>query len=52
MLFIAVTLDGAIIHRSGLITGGPTSPQSTKQWDEKDVDGNIKIKTINEIVNI
>ncbi|CAO3618161.1 unnamed protein product [Cunninghamella blakesleeana] len=40
----AVTLDGAIIHRSGLITGGPTSVQSTKQWDEKDVDGLLRTR--------
>ncbi|KAI9308835.1 hypothetical protein BJ944DRAFT_155459 [Cunninghamella echinulata] len=40
----AVTLDGAIIHRSGLITGGPTSAQSTRQWDEKDVDGLLRTR--------
>lgn len=41
---IAVTLDGSILHRSGLITGGPSSSQKTKIWDEKDVDGKATIQ--------
>ncbi|KAI0757514.1 condensin complex subunit SMC1 [Daedaleopsis nitida] len=35
----AVTLDGTIIHKSGLITGGKSSQQSGKKWEEKDVQG-------------
>ncbi|CAK5262899.1 unnamed protein product [Mycena citricolor] len=35
----AVTLEGTIIHRSGLITGGKSSHNSGKKWDEKDVAG-------------
>ncbi|KAJ7598927.1 condensin complex subunit SMC1 [Mycena floridula] len=34
----AVTLDGTIIHKSGLITGGKSS-HSAKKWEEKDVQG-------------
>ncbi|KAE9404591.1 condensin complex subunit SMC1 [Gymnopus androsaceus JB14] len=35
----AVTLDGTIIHKSGLITGGRSTHGSEKKWDEKDVQG-------------
>ncbi|CAO3599503.1 unnamed protein product [Absidia cylindrospora] len=40
----AVTLDGNVIHRSGLITGGPSSSQKDKIWDEKDVDGLLRTR--------
>ncbi|CAO3595495.1 unnamed protein product [Absidia cylindrospora] len=40
----AVTLDGNVIHRSGLITGGPSSSQKAKIWDEKDVDGLMRTR--------
>ncbi|KAF8214101.1 condensin complex subunit SMC1 [Mycena galopus ATCC 62051] len=40
----AVTLEGTIIHRSGLITGGKSTHNSGKKWDEKDVQGLIKKK--------
>ncbi|KAF7984629.1 hypothetical protein HWV62_12853 [Athelia sp. TMB] len=33
----AVTLDGTIIHKSGLMTGGRSTHNNGKKWDEKDV---------------
>jgi structural maintenance of chromosome 1 len=36
---IAVTLEGTIIHKSGLITGGRSTHNNAKKWDEKDVQG-------------
>ncbi|KIM24825.1 hypothetical protein M408DRAFT_26772 [Serendipita vermifera MAFF 305830] len=33
----AVTLDGTVIHKSGLITGGRSSHNSGKTWEEKEV---------------
>ncbi|KAI8886812.1 hypothetical protein K501DRAFT_243409 [Backusella circina FSU 941] len=33
----AVTLDGMVIHTSGLITGGQESTQSTQRWEENEV---------------
>ncbi|KAJ7812847.1 hypothetical protein B0H13DRAFT_2143623 [Mycena leptocephala] len=35
----AVTLEGTIIHKSGLITGGKSTHNSGRKWDEKDVQG-------------
>ncbi|KAK7467271.1 Structural maintenance of chromosomes protein 1 [Stygiomarasmius scandens] len=35
----AVTLEGTIIHKSGLITGGRSTHGSEKKWDEKAVEG-------------
>ena len=35
---VVVTLEGTVIHKSGLITGG-RSTHSTKKWDESDVKG-------------
>ena len=37
----AVTLDGTIIHKSGLITGGHDSRNNGKVWEEHEVEGNI-----------
>jgi structural maintenance of chromosome 1 len=34
-----VTLEGTVIHKSGLITGGRSSQNTGKKWDEKDVQG-------------
>lgn len=34
-----MTLEGTVIHKSGLITGGRSSHNSNKKWDEKDVQG-------------
>jgi len=36
-----VTLEGTIIHKSGLITGGRSTHSSSKKWDEKDVQGEM-----------
>ncbi|KAI0247997.1 cohesin complex subunit psm1 [Lactifluus subvellereus] len=35
----AVTLEGTVIHKSGLITGGRSSHDSAKKWEEKDIQG-------------
>ncbi|THU82274.1 condensin complex subunit SMC1 [Dendrothele bispora CBS 962.96] len=35
----AVTLEGTIIHKSGLITGGRSTHGGEKKWDEKAVEG-------------
>jgi structural maintenance of chromosome 1 len=37
----AVTLEGTVIHKSGLITGGRSTHGNNKKWDEKDVQGYI-----------
>jgi structural maintenance of chromosome 1 len=34
-----VTLEGTVIHKSGLITGGRSSHDSAKKWEEKDIQG-------------
>lgn len=39
MLSIAVTLDGTVIHRSGLITGGHSTNQAATRWQESDIEG-------------
>jgi chromosome segregation ATPase len=39
MMPAAVTLDGTVIHKSGLITGGRSSQSNSKKWEEKDVQG-------------
>ena len=36
---LAVTLEGTIIHKSGLITGGRSTHGSGKKWEDKDVQG-------------
>lgn len=38
-IMLAVTLEGTIIHKSGLITGGRSTHNNSKKWDEKDVQG-------------
>lgn len=37
----AVTLEGTVIHKSGLITGGRSTHAMTKKWNEKDVEGGL-----------
>lgn len=32
----AVTLEGTVIHKSGLITGGRSTHDNSKKWEEKD----------------
>lgn len=34
-----MTLEGTIIHKSGLITGGRSTHGHTKKWEEKDIQG-------------
>ena len=34
-----MTLDGTIIHKSGLITGGRSTHDNAKKWEEKDIQG-------------
>ncbi|KAF7292538.1 Structural maintenance of chromosomes protein [Mycena kentingensis (nom. inval.)] len=34
-----VTLEGTIIHKSGLITGGKSTHNNSKKWDDKDMQG-------------
>ncbi|KAJ1556687.1 Structural maintenance of chromosomes protein 1, partial [Nowakowskiella sp. JEL0078] len=34
----AVTLEGTVIHKAGLITGGVTKESGNRRWDDKDVD--------------
>ncbi|KAK5942116.1 Structural maintenance of chromosomes protein 1 [Knufia obscura] len=40
----AVTLDGTVIHKGGLITGGRGKDQNTRRWDEAEVDKLTKLK--------
>nr|WJN25064.1 condensin complex subunit [Farysia itapuensis] len=35
----AVTLEGTIIHKSGLITGGQSSQTGSKRWEERELQG-------------
>ncbi|KAI6108622.1 RecF/RecN/SMC [Pisolithus croceorrhizus] len=38
----AVTLEGTIIHKSGLMTGGRSTHGSGKKWEEKDVQAQLQ----------
>lgn len=40
----AVTLDGTVIHKSGLITGGRSTHDNSKKWNEKDVQGLMRYR--------
>ncbi|PCH34989.1 cohesin complex subunit psm1 [Wolfiporia cocos MD-104 SS10] len=40
----AVTLEGTIIHKSGLITGGRSSHGNSRHWEEKDVQGLHRVR--------
>lgn len=35
----AVTLEGTVIHKSGLITGGQSSSSGGKRWEERELQG-------------
>lgn len=35
----AVTLEGTVIHKSGLITGGRSNQTDGKKWEDKDIQG-------------
>ncbi|KAI7867501.1 RecF/RecN/SMC [Spinellus fusiger] len=39
-----VTLEGAVIHRSGLMTGGQNHSQRSKRWSERDVDSLMRTR--------
>ncbi|VDB88229.1 unnamed protein product [Peniophora sp. CBMAI 1063] len=40
----AVTLEGTVIHKSGLITGGRSANEGGRKWDEKDVEGLKRVR--------
>ncbi|KAI0962689.1 hypothetical protein AcV7_001479 [Taiwanofungus camphoratus] len=40
----AVTLEGTIIHKSGLITGGRSTHGTGRKWEEKDVQGLQRVR--------
>ncbi|KAI9499732.1 RecF/RecN/SMC [Zychaea mexicana] len=40
----AVTLDGSVIHKSGLMTGGHGSNQQHPRWKERDIDGLMRTR--------
>lgn len=35
----SVTLDGTVIHKNGMITGGPSVRDNARQWDEQEMLG-------------
>jgi structural maintenance of chromosome 1 len=40
---LVITLDGTIIHKSGLITGGKAGIASAaRRWEEREVEGKQK----------
>ncbi|MCJ1353467.1 MAG: Structural maintenance of chromosomes protein 1 [Icmadophila ericetorum] len=39
----AVTLDGTVIHRGGLMTGGRGRDQNTRRWEDTEVDNLRKV---------
>lgn len=39
MVNVAVTLEGTIIHKTGMITGGRSTHANGRKWEEKDVQG-------------
>ncbi|KAL4783515.1 RecF/RecN/SMC [Aspergillus varians] len=40
----AVTLDGTVIHKGGLMTGGRGPQQSSKRWEDSEVENLFKVK--------
>lgn len=40
----AVTLDGTVIHKGGLITGGRGKEQNSRRWDEAEIERLNKLK--------
>ncbi|KAG2067940.1 hypothetical protein BDR04DRAFT_819225 [Suillus decipiens] len=40
----AVTLEGTVIHKSGLMTGGRSTNGGGKKWEEKDVQGLTRLR--------
>lgn len=41
-----MTLEGTIIHKSGLITGGRSTHDSGKKWEEKDIQGTFILRRL------
>jgi structural maintenance of chromosome 1 len=39
MFYLAVTLEGTVIHKAGLITGGRSTHGNGHKWEEKEVQG-------------
>ena len=46
MVIEAVTLEGTIIHKTGMITGGRSTHGNSRKWEEKDVQGTFSIDTV------
>lgn len=40
-----MTLDGTVIHKNGLITGGE-GVSSAKQWEERELEGKVSLATV------
>ena len=38
----AVSLDGTLIHKNGMITGGQVASNQSLRWEDKEVDGTLK----------
>lgn len=51
ILHKAVTLDGTVIHRSGLITGGHSTNQAATRWQESDIEGRFHCNWDTDQVN-
>ena len=50
----AVTLDGTVIHKGGLMTGGRGQQQNSKRWEDSEVENlyKLKDKLINDLTNL
>lgn len=44
-----MTLEGTIIHKSGLITGGRSTHDSGKKWEEKDIQGAYILRRVHRM---
>ena len=41
-MYVVVTVDGTVLHKTGMITGGQGDSSSHSQrWEEKDLDGTL-----------
>ncbi|KAJ6157449.1 Structural maintenance of chromosomes protein [Penicillium chermesinum] len=50
----AVTLDGTVIHKGGLMTGGRGPQQNSKRWEDSEVENlhKLKEKLVNDLANL
>lgn len=50
----AVTLDGTVIHKGGLMTGGRGPQQNSKRWEDSEVENlhKLKEKLVNDLHNL